>query len=134
MKIHKRQAALGMLLIAVLLLIAGAAFAQFDAPETYPSFKGDPDNFPVWVTLENDYIACRIGVQGNILAKAVCNDADDGGDKYFRGDKVFHTEDHKWGVSGRYGIVAKKGDPETLDDDDMPLTFMGMAPCHYFGY
>lgn len=134
MNIYQRWIISSVLCVIIALLAAGVALAQFTVPANYPSFKPDPDSSPLYVTLENEYIACRFGIQGNVLAKAVCNDADSGGNKWFRGDKVPSPDDHNWGVAGRFGVVAKKGDPESPVDDDMPLNFMGFMPCHYFGY
>lgn len=134
MNVYHRWIIRGMLCGTTALLAAGVAFAQYTVPANYPPFVPDPDSTPLYVTLENEYIACRFGIQGNILSKAAGNDADSGGNKWLRGDKVITTDDHNWGVSGRFGVIAKKGDPESPVDDDLPLNFMGFMPCHYFGY
>jgi len=126
---YQRSMVAGILSIGLVLLLMGTAYAQLADPGNYPIWSVDTNDYPFWVTLDNNYIACLVGVQGNIKAKAAFSDGTDG-----RGDKVPIDGESDWGVSGRYGIVALAGDPEIAEDDNRPLTFMGMAPCHYFGY
>lgn len=127
---YQRSVFVGSLSVCLVLsLLAGALALQIDTPLTYPSWKEDPNNLPWWMTLNNNYIGCLVGVRGNIKAGAYFSDGEDG-----LGDKVPGPE-HDWGVTGRYGVVTSTvGDPETNADNKRPLTFMGMAPCHYFGY
>jgi len=115
------------------LLAAGAAVAQIILPPSYPRVDAQNSD-PVWVSLENSYIQCNVGQAGTMKVYAECADGDDGGNKTFRGDKIPDDSTHDWGVSGRYGIMSMVGDPNVPDDDNRPLTFFGMVPCHYFGY
>lgn len=131
---YQRSAIVGLLWIGLLLCVAGVAQAQFAVPPNYPPVRPDPNDGPVWTTLGNNYIACNVGIQGNILANAVFSDDQDGNGKWGRGDKVRDVNDHNWHVSGRWGVVTVHGDPEKLEDDNRPITFMGSYPCHYFGY
>ncbi len=119
--------------VCFIILVATVASALAQAPyvpPTYPAYEYDSDDPPWWVTLENSYIQVNIGAEGNIKAYAFFGDGTTNG----RGDKVPSSEKHDWHVAGRYGIVAKTGDPEVPEDNDRPLTFMGQEPCHYFGY
>ena len=133
---HQRSIVVGLICMGLVLCALGSLHAEtvIETPLTYPSWRSDPNNPAAWVSMENDYIQCNVGIQGNILASAVFSDEDDGGNKWGRGDKVFDSTEHNWRVSGRYGVVALKGDPDTDADNNKCLTFMGMAPCHYFGY
>lgn len=129
---HQRIVVAGILCIGIALLVAGAGLAQqiITIPPNYYPFTISNDT---WIaTLENDYIRCNVGYNGTIGSEAFFDDDTVGG----RGDKVFDKKSasHSWGVSGRYGIVVKKGDPWTTADDDLPLTFFGFLPCHYFAY
>ena len=127
----------GLLCIAIALLVGGMAFAQIIPPPTYPGYRGKISDWPVWVSLANTYVQCRVGIQGTLEVHAECNDSDDSGGSTFRGDKNPPSDPNAyrdWGVSGRYGIVSLAGDPEITEDDNRPITFMGHLPCHYFGY
>jgi len=125
----------GLICVGILLALAVATFAQtVYIPPTYPVFGPDPANAPFWVTLENAYVRCNVGIQGNIKAYAFFDDNVSSGSSSGRGDKVFAAEEHDWGVSGRYGVVSVSGDPDVPEDGNRPLTFMGMYPCHYFAY
>ncbi len=128
-----RYAVVGLCCIAAALLLAATAGAQLVYyPITYPAIG--PGSTCLVATVENEYIQCNVGQAGTMHMYAECDDADDGGNKSFRGDKVPDSSTHDWAVSGRYGVVAVGGDPDVPADDDRPLTFMGMYPCHYFGY
>ncbi len=131
--ICRRSALYALVCIALGLLAAGLAGAQVEYPTTYPSIDWENSD-PAYVSLENDYIQCNVGQSGTMKVYAQCDDADDGDDSIFHGDKVPDDDTHSWGVSGRYGIVAMSGDPDIADDDNRSLTYMGMYPCHYFGY
>lgn len=132
---HLPSVVVGLLSVVLVLCLAGAACAQFTVPPTYPDFRGDPNDYPVFVRLRNPYIQCTVGIQGKVLANAEFDDEDSGGGAWGRGDKVFDPDaEHNWRVSGRWGITTVAGDPEQADDNDKPLTFMGFWPCHYFGY
>jgi hypothetical protein len=134
MNTYQRSVLVGLLCLGVALFAAGAVFAQYIVPPNYPIFRPDPNDAPIWVTLENDYIQCNVGIQGNVKTFTEFDDSADGNGKWGRGDKVPSINENNWHVSGRYGIVAKKGDPEITEDNDLPLTFMGFLPCHYFAY
>ncbi|NLN74777.1 MAG: hypothetical protein GX139_00490 [Armatimonadetes bacterium] len=128
MKTGQRRIIGGVLFIGVALMAAGMAFAQGQIPANYPSYTTEAARV---ITLENEYIAAKIGVSGKVVSRARSDDDDVGA----RDDKVITSEtDHDWGIAGRWGVVSKKGDPENPADDNMPLTFMGFMPCHYFGY
>lgn len=134
--IHQRSFIVGLVCIGLVICALGSVQAQSTVyiPSTYPTYGGDPNDPPAWVSMENAYIQANVGISGNILAYAYFGDEDDGGNKWGRGDKVFDSSQHNWRVSGRYGVVALKGDPDTTADDNRPITFMGSYPCHYFGY
>lgn len=129
-----RYAVVGVCFVAAIMALAGAACAQtIYYPVTYPQVDWGSSSC-VMTTLENSYIRCNVGQAGTMKVYAECDDDDDGGNKSFRGDKVPDGGTHDWGVAGRYGVVAVTGDPDIVEDDGRPLTFMGMYPCHYFGY
>jgi hypothetical protein len=114
--------------MVAVLIPAGMVGAQVVYyPLTYPPIDWTTSSYSL-ATLENEYIQCNVGQAGNIAAYATGDDAADGV------DKVPDDSTNDWGVSGRYGVVTVAGDPELTDDDGRPLTFMGMYPCHYFGY
>lgn len=132
---RNRRCFAGIIYAGILLAFAVSAFAQVVyIPPTYPSYEYDTENYPFWVSLENSYVRCNVGTQGNIKAYAFFSDSVSSGNTSGRGDKVFSSEKHDWGVTGRYGVVALAGDPEIPEDDNRPLTFMGQDPCHYFAY
>ena len=127
-----RYTLVGLYCVVAALILAGMAGAQLPYyPLTYPDLGGGRG---LKATLQNAYIQCNVGQTGTIKAYAFGSDADDGGNVSLRNDKVPDSATHDWGVSGRYGVVAMSGDPELLEDNGRPLTFMGMYPCHYFGY
>lgn len=126
----KRLYTTGFICVAILLALAVSAFAQAYVPPTYPVWEWDPSNSPFWVSLDNAYVRFTVGIRGNLKVYAVFDDTVTAG----RGDKVFSSEQHDWGVTGRYGVTSLQGDPDMPDDDGRPITFMAMEPCHYFAY
>lgn len=130
---YRRSVVAALLCIGVALLVAGTVCAQgfgllFRDPPGYP-WRGDPNDFPQIVTLKNSYIACLVGKGGQVLTHHLYDDDSDG-----RMDKWGSVPENKWRCNGRYSVGTVQGDPETTEDDNMPITFMANAPCHYFAY
>jgi len=131
---YRRSVVAALLCIGVALLVTGSVCAQdpglslFRDTPAYP-WRGDPNDYPQIVTLKNDYIACLVGKCCQVLTHHLHDDDSDG-----RWDKWATTPEVKWRCNGRYSVGTVHGDPETLEDDNMPITFMANAPCHYFAY